>query len=93
MVQLRWFVGTQGFWMFLMAAGEVLSFLTVVGFMVRPGIQIQQQNRPNSSPMQAFRHRVTASMMSDASTLSQPPMPIPPIVLYRKMILRIGKSP
>ncbi|KAJ7852809.1 hypothetical protein B0H14DRAFT_3656748 [Mycena olivaceomarginata] len=33
-VQLRWFVGTQGFWMFLMAAGEVISFLTVVGFMI-----------------------------------------------------------
>ncbi|KAJ7352092.1 hypothetical protein DFH08DRAFT_857929 [Mycena albidolilacea] len=73
-VQLRWFFGTQGFWMFLMAAGEVLSFLTVVGFM-------------------AFRHRVTASVMSDASTLSQPPMPIPPIVLYRKMILRVGLYP
>ncbi|KAJ7776227.1 hypothetical protein B0H16DRAFT_1684153 [Mycena metata] len=32
-VQLRWWVGTQGFWMFLMSAGEVASFLVVVGSM------------------------------------------------------------
>ncbi|KAJ7764692.1 hypothetical protein B0H16DRAFT_1797983 [Mycena metata] len=31
--QLRWWVGTLGFWMFLMSAGEVASFLVVVGSM------------------------------------------------------------
>ncbi|KAJ7359338.1 hypothetical protein DFH08DRAFT_845836 [Mycena albidolilacea] len=29
-VQLRWFVGTQGFWMFLMSTCEVIVFLTIV---------------------------------------------------------------
>ncbi|KAJ7029255.1 hypothetical protein C8F04DRAFT_44618 [Mycena alexandri] len=34
-VQLRWWVGTQGFWMFrVVAAGEVISFSVIVGFMI-----------------------------------------------------------
>jgi len=33
-VQLKWFVGTQAFWMFLMSTGEIVSFLTIVGFMI-----------------------------------------------------------
>jgi len=74
-VQLRWYVGTQAFWMFLMAAGEVISFLTLVGYML-------------------FRHRVRPVVSeSVASSLSQPPIPISPIILYRKMILRIGLYP
>ncbi|KAJ7821325.1 hypothetical protein B0H14DRAFT_3875962 [Mycena olivaceomarginata] len=74
-VQLQWFVGTQAFWMFLMAACEVISFFSVVGFMI-------------------FRHRVRSVISeSTMSTLSQPPLPKPPIVLYRKMILRIGLYP
>ncbi|KAJ7359429.1 hypothetical protein DFH08DRAFT_1074907 [Mycena albidolilacea] len=73
--QLRWFVGTQAFWMFLMAACEAISFFSVVGFMI-------------------FRHRVRSVISeSTMSTLSQPPLPKPPIVLYRKMILRIGLYP
>ncbi|KAF7360284.1 hypothetical protein MVEN_00757800 [Mycena venus] len=74
-VQLRWFVGTQAFWMFLMATLEVISFFSIVGFMI-------------------FRHRVRSVMSGSVmSTLSQPPIPKPPIVLYRKMILRIGLYP
>ncbi|KAJ6496122.1 hypothetical protein C8R45DRAFT_985070 [Mycena sanguinolenta] len=73
--QLRWFVGTQAFWMFFMSAGEVISFLTIVGFMI-------------------FRHRsLSVASESTASSLSQPPIAIPPIILYRKMILRIGLYP
>jgi hypothetical protein len=41
---------------------------------------------------QIFRHRVRSVMSkSTLSTLSQPPLPKPPILLYRKMILRIGR--
>ncbi|KAJ7359458.1 hypothetical protein DFH08DRAFT_952592 [Mycena albidolilacea] len=74
-VQLRWFVGTQAFWLILMATCEVISFFSIVGFMI-------------------FRHRVRSVMSeSTLSTLSQPPLPKPPILLYRKMILRIGLYP
>ncbi|KAF7335705.1 hypothetical protein MVEN_02226000 [Mycena venus] len=73
--QLRWFVGTQAFWMFLMSTGEVISFLTVVGFMI-------------------FRHRVPSVMSSSVtSSMSETEVSKPPIVLYRKMILRIGLYP
>ncbi|KAJ7359459.1 hypothetical protein DFH08DRAFT_1074920 [Mycena albidolilacea] len=74
-VQLQWFIGTQAFWLLLMATCEVISFFSIVGFMV-------------------FRHRVRSVMPgSIMSTLSQPPLPQPPILLYRKMILRIGLYP
>ncbi|KAJ6514521.1 hypothetical protein DFH09DRAFT_1099617 [Mycena vulgaris] len=33
-VQMRWFVSTQAFWMFLMSTCEVTSFFTIVGYMV-----------------------------------------------------------
>ncbi|KAJ7439378.1 hypothetical protein FB451DRAFT_1192199 [Mycena latifolia] len=33
-VQLRWFIGSQAFWLFLMSACEVVSFLTIVGYMI-----------------------------------------------------------
>ncbi|KAJ7858527.1 hypothetical protein B0H14DRAFT_3447235 [Mycena olivaceomarginata] len=72
---LSWFVGTQAFWLILMATCEVVSFFSIVGFMI-------------------FRHRVRSVMSkSTLSTLSQPPLPKPPILLYRKMILRIGLYP
>ncbi|KAJ7778232.1 hypothetical protein B0H16DRAFT_1846311 [Mycena metata] len=33
-VQLRWWIGTQGLWMFLLSAGEAGAFLAIVGFMI-----------------------------------------------------------
>ncbi|KAJ7739983.1 hypothetical protein DFH07DRAFT_70870 [Mycena maculata] len=33
-IQLRWFIGTQGFWLFLMSLCEVVSFSTIVGHML-----------------------------------------------------------
>ncbi|KAF7375370.1 hypothetical protein MSAN_00424500 [Mycena sanguinolenta] len=61
--------------MFFMSTGEVISFLTILGFMIS-------------------RHRSrSVASESTASSLSQPPIPIPPIILYRKMILRIGLYP
>ncbi|KAJ7448526.1 hypothetical protein FB451DRAFT_762753 [Mycena latifolia] len=33
-VQLRWFIGSQAFWLFLISTCEVISFLTIVGYMI-----------------------------------------------------------
>jgi len=74
-VQLRWFVGSQAFWLFLMSACEVICFLTIVGFMIH-------------------RHHVRSVMSgSVSSSLSAASLPEPPIITYRKMILRIGLYP
>ncbi|KAF7360336.1 hypothetical protein MVEN_00763100 [Mycena venus] len=70
-VQLRWFVGTQAFWMFLMSTCEVISFLMII-----------------------FHPRVRA-VMSRFNTSSIPAQSHlnPPIVLNRKMIMRIALYP
>ncbi|KAJ7710008.1 hypothetical protein B0H17DRAFT_250049 [Mycena rosella] len=34
-VQVRWLIGAQSFWILLMATSEVVSFLVLVGFMLR----------------------------------------------------------
>ncbi|KAJ7108574.1 hypothetical protein C8R44DRAFT_293393 [Mycena epipterygia] len=75
-VQLRWFVGTQAVWMFFMSACEVMSFLTIVGYMV-------------------VCHRITSGVAGTVtSSFPRPPtIPKPPIVLYRKIIMRIGLYP
>ncbi|KAF8186948.1 hypothetical protein K438DRAFT_1973142 [Mycena galopus ATCC 62051] len=49
-VQLRWFVSTQALWMFLMAAGEVVSFLVVLWFMIfRPRATCVMSSMSSSS--------------------------------------------
>ncbi|KAJ6487891.1 hypothetical protein C8R45DRAFT_1144505 [Mycena sanguinolenta] len=73
-IQLAWWMGTQAFWMYLMSAGEVISFLTILGFMI-------------------FRHRVRSVMSGSISSMAKAPLPKPPIILYRKIILRIGLYP
>ncbi|KAJ7266969.1 hypothetical protein B0H12DRAFT_141842 [Mycena haematopus] len=73
-VRVDWLLGTQLFWMFLTSACEVISFLTILGFMI-------------------FRHRVRSVMPGSILSFSQVPLPKPPIVLYRKIILRIGLYP
>ncbi|KAJ7029235.1 hypothetical protein C8F04DRAFT_1117024 [Mycena alexandri] len=61
-VQLRWWIGTQGFWMLLMSAGEVVCFLIIVGFM------IMRQRLTSALSTETF----TSSM--GPSTLSKPPI-------------------
>ncbi|KAF7351254.1 hypothetical protein MSAN_01556900 [Mycena sanguinolenta] len=73
-VQLSWFLGTQAFWMFLMSACEVTSFLIILGFMI-------------------FRHRVRSVISGSISSTSKASLPKPPIIQYRKIILRIGLYP
>ncbi|KAJ6530984.1 hypothetical protein DFH09DRAFT_933990 [Mycena vulgaris] len=31
---LRWVIGTQTFWLLLVSAGEVIAFLTIIGYMI-----------------------------------------------------------
>ncbi|KAJ7180828.1 hypothetical protein C8R46DRAFT_1319166 [Mycena filopes] len=77
-VQLRWMVGTQGFWMFLMSAGEVAAFLTIVAFMI-------MRHRVTAA--------ISSETSSTMSGLKPMTLPTPPIVAYRSTILRIGLYP
>ncbi|KAJ7778246.1 hypothetical protein B0H16DRAFT_1846327 [Mycena metata] len=90
-VQLRWWIGTQGFWMLLTAAGEVVSFFVIVGFMASSNAQETIFNF--SWPYKILRHRVVSAIASGTSSLKPPTLPKPPIVAYRNIILRIGLYP
>ncbi|KAJ7634917.1 hypothetical protein FB45DRAFT_1025823 [Roridomyces roridus] len=73
--QLQWFIGSQGFWLIFMAFCEVISFGTIVWYMM-------------------FCQRTTSGISETIGTMSSvQPLPKPPIVLYRKIILRIGLYP
>ncbi|KAJ7778233.1 hypothetical protein B0H16DRAFT_1878917 [Mycena metata] len=73
-VQLRWWVGTQGSWMFFMSTGEVVAFFAIVGSMI-------------------MRHHTTSVISSGTCSSSFVTSPKPAIVLYRKIIIRIGLYP
>ncbi|KAJ7021872.1 hypothetical protein C8F04DRAFT_1139610 [Mycena alexandri] len=76
-VQLRWWVGTLGLWMFLMSAGEVASFVVIVGSMII-------RHRVISA---------VSTGASTLSSITPLPLPQSPIVAYRSIILRIGLYP
>ncbi|KAJ7029236.1 hypothetical protein C8F04DRAFT_1117038 [Mycena alexandri] len=74
-VQLRWWMASQGFWMFLMSAGEVVTFFVIVGSVI-------------------MRHHTTSAISTGTSSSSSfVAAPKPAIVLYRKIIIRIGLYP
>ncbi|KAJ7029237.1 hypothetical protein C8F04DRAFT_1117047 [Mycena alexandri] len=74
-VQLRWWIASQGLWMLLMSAGEVVTFFVIVGSVI-------------------MRHRTTSAISTGASSSSSfIAAPKPAIVLYRKIIIRIGLYP
>ncbi|KAJ7167431.1 hypothetical protein C8R43DRAFT_985284 [Mycena crocata] len=74
---LRWAVGASSFWLFLMASGEIVSFVVLASFMA--------QSARNQS-------RATR-VLSSATASSQQRRPTPPIVQYRGIIIRIGLYP
>ncbi|KAJ6539849.1 hypothetical protein DFH09DRAFT_1176128 [Mycena vulgaris] len=81
-IQLHWLVATQSVWMLLTSSIEVLSFFTILIFMVRHQRRILR-----------LRADTTCQSTSDPGagipTLASS-RPQPPIVRYRRMILRIA---
>ncbi|KAJ7138200.1 hypothetical protein C8R44DRAFT_976022, partial [Mycena epipterygia] len=78
-VMLRWLIGTQSFWVLLMAASEVVAFLAIVGYVI-------------SYELITRRYRSRSDSSVDYYPDNQIP-PKSPVILYRKIILRIGLYP
>ncbi|KAJ6542181.1 hypothetical protein DFH09DRAFT_1368162 [Mycena vulgaris] len=83
-IQLHWLVATQSVWMLLMSSIEVLSFLTILIFMARHQRRLLR--------LRADTTCQTTSVEASIATLASS-RPQPPIVRYRRMILRIGLYP
>ncbi|KAJ7621818.1 hypothetical protein B0H17DRAFT_1219299 [Mycena rosella] len=77
-VQLAWLIGTQSFWLLLMSAGELFSFLKTFNYMMRQELKFRRLKR---------------DMPSDTSPNSGQVIRQAPIVKYRSTILRIGLYP
>ncbi|KAJ7465902.1 hypothetical protein FB451DRAFT_1261303 [Mycena latifolia] len=80
--QLRWLVGTQLVWRILMSTIDVLSFATILIFMVRHEMRIRRLRE----------HTGSSVHQSGISTLASS-RPLPLIVRYRGMIMRISLYP
>ncbi|KAJ7465905.1 hypothetical protein FB451DRAFT_417974 [Mycena latifolia] len=80
--QLRWLVATQLVWRIVMSTIDVLSFAAILIFMVRHEMQIRRLRG----------HTGSSFHQSDISTLVFS-RPLPPIVRYRHMIMRISLYP
>ncbi|KAJ6629631.1 hypothetical protein B0H10DRAFT_2184257 [Mycena sp. CBHHK59/15] len=79
---LRWVIGTESFWVFFMVSGEVLAFLSIVGYIVSYEIKTRRiLPRDASSKTTAFS--VDTQWGAHRS----------PIMLYRNVVLRIGLYP
>ncbi|KAJ7069097.1 hypothetical protein C8F01DRAFT_1245304 [Mycena amicta] len=83
--QVHWLIGTHSVWMLLMALTELLSFVLLVGFMIRIGTLRAQA----SAAAAQSRLETTTSFGSITSSS----LPKPPILRYRRMIIRIGLYP
>ncbi|KAJ7615924.1 hypothetical protein FB45DRAFT_934945 [Roridomyces roridus] len=76
---LRWVVGTQTFWIFLVSAGEIVAFLSIVWYLFRY-THIVRPVYPRSSP-----YLSRSKSRSDAAGST--------IFMYRGTILRIAIYP
>ncbi|KAJ6540501.1 hypothetical protein B0H19DRAFT_1381592 [Mycena capillaripes] len=72
---LRWFIGTQAFWIILFAVGEVAAFLVIVGYLFSYKLELRPFHA--DSELQATDSSVTSHR--PAST----------ILMFRHIILRI----
>ncbi|KAJ7453216.1 hypothetical protein FB451DRAFT_1282036 [Mycena latifolia] len=77
--ELVWVIGTQSFWLLLMAAGEVISFLTITIFMARQEVRLRR-----------MKNELSTSSASAGSLLV---VRQAPVVKHRSTILRIGLYP
>ncbi|KAJ6539887.1 hypothetical protein DFH09DRAFT_1368687 [Mycena vulgaris] len=84
-IQLHWLVATQSVPMVLMSSIEVLSFFTILILMVRHQRRILRLRADTTC------QTISESGASIATLASSRPQP--PIVRYRRMILRIGLYP
>ncbi|KAJ7464234.1 hypothetical protein B0H11DRAFT_2051772 [Mycena galericulata] len=76
-VRLRWLIGTQTFWLLLMAYGEVVAFLVIVAYIIS-----------HELTMRRYRQQYPEESTYDSAEATAQP-----IMKYREVILRIGLYP
>ncbi|KAJ7049395.1 hypothetical protein C8F01DRAFT_1183737 [Mycena amicta] len=84
-MQLHWLIGTHSIWMLLMALTKLISFVLVLGFMIRIGTLRAQASAA------AAQSRLEAA--TSFGSINSESLPKPPILRYRRMIIRIGLYP
>ncbi|KAF7333179.1 hypothetical protein MVEN_02383700 [Mycena venus] len=77
-LRFRWIVGTQTFWMLLMASSELICFVILILYMLR-----------RLMSMKRIRSDISASM----TTLQHATYSVAPILQFRRIILRITLYP
>ncbi|KAJ7685985.1 hypothetical protein B0H17DRAFT_1072807 [Mycena rosella] len=77
---IRWMFGTQTFWLLLMSVGEVVAFLTIVGYLI---VYERTTRRFRPGELVSVATHSTASLPPPGST----------IVMFRGIIFRIGLYP
>ncbi|KAJ6541237.1 hypothetical protein DFH09DRAFT_1368332 [Mycena vulgaris] len=74
---LRWIIGTQTFWILLVSVGEVIAFLTIMGYMIAYQL-VTRRFTPETQESFASENLHTTGLT---------------IVMFRNIILRIGLYP
>ncbi|KAJ7851714.1 hypothetical protein B0H13DRAFT_2399325 [Mycena leptocephala] len=75
---MRWVVGTQSFWIFLMASSELVCFVILVSYMLRRQMSVKRMRAGVSAEMSALQHAAYSAA---------------PILQFRGIILRITLYP
>ncbi|KAJ7069096.1 hypothetical protein C8F01DRAFT_1226571 [Mycena amicta] len=89
--QLHWLLGTHSVWMLLMALTELVSFVLVLGFMVRNQMRINTLRADTLASAAASPSKLEAG--TGIGSITSESLPKPPILRYRSMIIRIGLYP
>ncbi|KAJ7465892.1 hypothetical protein FB451DRAFT_1561224 [Mycena latifolia] len=87
-VQLRWLLATQSVWTLVLSSIEVISFVTILIFLVRYEMRVRRLRDDNTTSQGSSFYQSSSDISTIASSRPQPP-----IVRYRHMIIRIGLYP
>ncbi|KAJ6603564.1 hypothetical protein DFH09DRAFT_1124602 [Mycena vulgaris] len=77
-LRLQWLVGTQSFWIFLMASSELVCFVILMSYMLRRLMSVKRTRSDISAEMTALQYAVYSAA---------------PILKFRGIILRIALYP
>ncbi|KAJ6522367.1 hypothetical protein DFH09DRAFT_1191773 [Mycena vulgaris] len=77
-LRFRWLVGTQAFWLFLLASAELVCFVILMSYMLR---------------RQMFMKRIRSDISTEMTALQHAAHSAAPILQFRAIVLRITLYP